>query len=120
MSSQPTIFFNEVNERQGSFHRRALMMGGLAGMGVLALSGRLMELQLIESGRYRQLSASNQYNYRLIPPPRGRIVDRNGVELASNRPNFRLLVSRDDVSDINGTLDAVSHVIAIGPDQRRA
>lgn len=120
MSSQPTIFFNEVNERQGSFHRRALMMGGLAGMGVLALSGRLMELQLIESGRYRKLSASNQYNYRLIPPPRGRIVDRNGVELASNRPNFRLLVSRDEVTDINVTLDAVGHVIAIGPDQRRA
>jgi penicillin-binding protein 2 len=119
MSLQPAIFFNEVNERQGSFHRRALMMGGLASMGVLALSGRLMELQLVESGRYRQLSASNQFNYRLIPPPRGRIVDRNGVELASNRPNFRLLVSRDEVADIDGTLDAVSQVISIGPDKRQ-
>ena len=119
MSIQPAIFFNEVNERQGAFHRRAPMMGGLAGMGILALSGRLMELQLIESGRYRQLSASNQFNYRLIPPPRGRILDRNGVELASNRPNFRLLVSRDEVVDINGTLDAVGQVITLGPDQRR-
>jgi penicillin-binding protein 2 len=119
MSIEPAIFFNEVNERQGSFHRRALMMGGLAGMGVLALSGRLMELQLVESNRYRQLSASNQFNYRLIPPPRGRILDRNGVELASNRPNFRLLVSRDEVADIDGTLDAVGQVIAISDDRRK-
>jgi penicillin-binding protein 2 len=118
MTSQPSIFFNEVNERQGSFHRRALMMGGLAGVGVLALSGRLMELQLVESDRYRMLSANNQYNYRLIPPPRGRIIDRNGVELASNRPNFRLLVSRDEVADIDGTLDMVSQLISIPTDRR--
>ncbi|HUO21111.1 MAG TPA: penicillin-binding protein 2 [Caulobacteraceae bacterium] len=120
MSIEPAIFFNEVNERQGSFHRRALVMGGLAGMGVLALSGRLLELQLIESGRYRQLSASNQFNYRLIPPPRGRIFDRNGIELASNRPNFRLLVSRDDVANLDDALDSVGQVIEITPDRRKA
>jgi penicillin-binding protein 2 len=95
-------------------------MGGLAGLGVSALSGRLMELQLIESGRYRQLSASNQYNYRLIPPPRGRIFDRNGVLLASNRPNFRLLVSRDEAPDIDSALDVVGQVIEITPDRRKA
>jgi penicillin-binding protein 2 len=120
MTIEPAIFFNEVNERQGSFHRRAMVMGGLAGMGVLALSGRLMELQLVESGRYRQLSASNQFNYRLVPPPRGRIFDRNGVELASNRPNFRLLVSRDEVADIDGALDVVAQVIEISPERRKA
>ena len=119
MTIQPHIFFNEVNERQGSFHRRALMMGGLAGMGMLALSGRLMELQLVEAGRYKQLSASNQFNYRLIPPPRGRILDRNGVELASNRPNFRLLVSRDEVADIDATLSSVGEVIEISDDRRK-
>ena len=119
MTIQPHIFFNEVNERQGSFHRRALMMGGLAGMGMLALSGRLMELQLVEAGRYKQLSASNQFNYRLIPPPRGRILDRNGVELASNRPNFRLLVSRDEVADIDVTLASVGQVIEISDDRRK-
>jgi penicillin-binding protein 2 len=118
MTIQPSIFFNEVNERQGSFHRRALVMGGLASVSILALSGRLMELQLIEAGRYKELSANNQFNYRLIPPPRGRILDRNGVELASNRPNFRLLVSRDEVSDIDSALDAVGQVIEI-PSERR-
>jgi penicillin-binding protein 2 len=119
MSHEPHIFFNEVNERQGVFHRRAVMFGGLTALGVLGLSGRLMELQLVETNRYRLLSASNQFNYRLVPPPRGRILDRNGVELASNRPTFRLLVSRDEVGgNVEETLDAVSRVISI-PDQKR-
>jgi penicillin-binding protein 2 len=119
MSNEPHIFFNEVNERQGVFHRRAVMFGGLTALGVLGLSGRLMELQLVETNRYRLLSASNQFNYRLVPPPRGRILDRNGVELASNRPTFRLLVSRDEVGgNVGETLDAVSRVISI-PDPKR-
>jgi penicillin-binding protein 2 len=121
MSSEPHIFFNEVNERQGVFHRRALLFGGFATLGVLGLSARLMKLQLLDNTRYAQLSASNQFNYRLVPPPRGRILDRNGVELASNRPTFRLLVSRDEVGgDVNPTLDAVSTIITIPMDKRKS
>jgi penicillin-binding protein 2 len=116
--NEPRIFFEEVNERQGQFHRRAFLMGGLAGAGLLALTGRLMELQLVEGTRYQSLSAANQYNFRLLPPPRGRVVDRYGVELAGNRPNFRLLIAKDEVSDPNATLDLVSELIPID-DQRR-
>ena len=116
--NEPRIFFEEVNERQGQFHRRAFLMGGLAGAGILALTGRLMQLQLVEGSRYQNLSAANQFNFRLVPPPRGRIVDRHGVELAGNRPNFRLLIAKDEVSDPNATLDLISELIPID-DQRR-
>ncbi len=116
--NEPTIFFEEVNQRQGSFHRRAFLMGGLVGAGLLTLTGRLMQLQLIEAGRYETLSADNQFNFRLTPPPRGRIVDRYGVELAGNRPNFRLLIARDEVSDPKATLDLISELLPID-DQRR-
>ena len=116
--NEPTIFFEEVNQRQGSFHRRAFLMGGLVGVGLLTLTGRLMQLQLLEAGRYETLSADNQFNFRLTPPPRGRIVDRNGVELAGNRPNFRLLIARDEVSDPKATLDLISELLPID-DQRR-
>ncbi|HEY2750327.1 MAG TPA: penicillin-binding protein 2, partial [Phenylobacterium sp.] len=76
--AEPSIFFAEVNERQGVFHRRAFLLGGFAGVGLLALGGRLAHLQLIETQRYEKLSASNQFNFKLTPPPRGLIVDRNG------------------------------------------
>ena len=121
MSNEPHILFNEVNERQGVFNRRSLIAGGFAALGVLGLSARLMKLQLVDNDRYRNLSASNQFNYRLVPPPRGRIVDRNGVELASNRPTFRLLVSRDEVGGhVDPTLDAVSSIISIPAERRKA
>jgi penicillin-binding protein 2 len=111
--AQPSIFFEEVNERQGVFHRRAFVLGGVAGLGLLALSGRLAQLQLVETRRYEKLSASNQFNFKLVPPPRGLIVDRNGIVLASNRPNFRLLVARDKGIDVPGTLKTLAEFVPL-------
>ena len=116
--SEPSILFFEVNERQGVFHRRAFLMGGLAGAGLLALGGRLAQLQLVEAQRYQKLSAGNQFNYRLVPPPRGLILDRNGVPLASNRPNFRLMVTKDKDLDVEATLDDLSKLVPIDGSRR--
>ena len=33
--AEPRIFFEEVNERQGVFHRRAFLFGAFSGLGVL-------------------------------------------------------------------------------------
>ncbi|RYG04509.1 MAG: penicillin-binding protein 2 [Caulobacteraceae bacterium] len=111
--AEPSIFFSEVNERQGVFHRRLFLMGGLAGLGLAALGGRLAHLQIVETQRYEKLSASNQFNFRLVPPPRGLIVDRNGAVLASNRPNFRLLLSREDNSDPEGMLKTLANFVPL-------
>jgi penicillin-binding protein 2 len=115
--SEPSIFFSEVNERQGVFHRRAFLMGGLAGAGMAALGGRLAYLQLLQAGRYQKLAAGNQFNFQLVPPPRGLILDRNGVSLASNRPNFRLLVSRQDDMDVDATMDEVAKLVPLEPER---
>src|ERR1700759_3345165 len=111
--AEPAIFFEEVNERQGVFHRGAFLLGGTAGAGLVALGGRLAHLQLIETQRYEKLSASNQFNFKLAPPPRGLIVDRNGVVLASNRPNFRLMVARDKGVDVPGTLKTLASFVPL-------
>jgi penicillin-binding protein 2 len=117
--SEPSIMFFEVNERQGVFHRRAFLMGGLAGGGLLALGGRLAQLQLVEAARYQKLSAGNQFNYRLMPPPRGLILDRNGVALASNRPNFRLMVTKDTKDfDADAALDDLAKLVPIDESRR--
>ncbi len=117
--TEPAIFFNEVNERQGVFHRRAFIMGGAVTAGLTALGARLADLQIVENNRYKVLATANQFNFRLVPPPRGRILDRNGVELASNRPNFRLLLLKDQVDDVDDALDAAAQLIPIPPEKRR-
>jgi penicillin-binding protein 2 len=116
--SEPSIFFFEVNERQGVFHRRAFLLGGLTGVGLLALGGRLAQLQLVEAQRYQKLSAGNQFNYRLVPPPRGLVLDRNGVSLASNRPNFRLMINKDKGLDAAAVLDDLAKLVPIDGTRR--
>lgn len=116
--SEPSIFFFEVNERQGVFHRRAFLLGGLTGAGLLALGGRLAQLQLVEAQRYQKLSAGNQFNYRLVPPPRGLILDRNGVSLASNRPNFRLMINKDKGLNAEAVMDDLSKLVPIDGSRR--
>ncbi len=119
MSGGPSIFFEDVNERQGGFLRRTFLLGGMTALGLTALTGRLAYLQVLETGRYRSLSAENQFNLRLIPPPRGRILDRNGVVIAGNRPSFRLLVIRDETKDLDLTLNAVEQLIPSTATRRR-
>jgi len=116
--SEPSIFFSEVNERQGTFHRRSFLLGGFAGAGMLALGGRLAHLQILEAQRYEKLSASNQFNFRLVPPPRGLIVDRHGEVLATNRPNFRLLVVKDGVHEPGATLKTLAHFVPLDDDRQ--
>src|ERR1700760_1595586 len=111
--ADPAIFFEEVNERQGVFHRRAFLLGGFAGAGLLALGGRLAHLQLIETQRYEKLSASNPFKFKMTPPPRGLIVDRDGVVLASNRPNFRLMVAKDKGMDPTATIKALAQFVPL-------
>ena len=120
MSLEPSIFFNEVNQRQGVFHRRTFVLGGIGGLGVLALSGRLLQLQVVDAQKYTGLSTSNQFNFRLRSPPRGRILDRNGVQLASNRPDFRLLMRRDEVQDPEATLKQLATLIPITEQKQKS
>jgi penicillin-binding protein 2 len=117
--TEPAIFFNEVNERQTVFSRRVFMLGGLTGVGLGALAGRLAQLQLVQNDQYKKLSDKNQFNYRLIVPPRGLIVDRYNVPLAASRASFRVLVARDSLKDLDSTLDGLGQIIALPPEKRR-
>jgi penicillin-binding protein 2 len=117
--TQPAIFFEEVNERQGVFHRRAILMGAFAGVGIAALGARLAYLQLLETQRFEEMATSNQFNFKLAPAPRGVIVDRNGAVLAANRPNFRLLVARDEGVDPEATIKTLANFVPLDDSRQR-
>jgi penicillin-binding protein 2 len=117
---EPAFYFADVNQRQGEFHRRTFLMGGATAIGLMALGGRLAQLQLLDADRYRLMSAENQFNFRLTPPPRGRILDRNGVLLAGNRPNFRLLMAKNDVTDPKAAIAEVGQLIQLSDDRLKS
>lgn len=94
-------------ERQRQFSRRALLLGGGKALLLATLAGRLYDLQVVDSERYLTLAEDNRINLVLLPPPRGRIFDRNGRPLALNRKNYRVLVTAEQAADLDTTLTAL-------------
>lgn len=120
MSSEPSIIFSDPNERQGSFLRRTFVLGGVTTLAGVALTARLAQLQVFQAQEYATAATNNQFNFRLVPPPRGRILDRNRVVIAGNRPSFRVLVVRDETKDLDQTLDLLGRLLPDTVDRRRS
>ncbi|MSP80559.1 MAG: penicillin-binding protein 2 [Rhodospirillales bacterium] len=106
-------------ERQKLFTRRmALLAGGKLALFSL-LAGRMYYLQVLESDRYKTLADENRINLRLLPPPRGRIVDRYGAPLAVNERNFRVLVTPEQAGDLEATLHAIGKIVPVSEETSR-
>lgn len=98
-------------ERQKVLTRRALILGA-AQIGLIGtLAGRLYYLQVIQADRYRMLADDNRISIRLLPPPRGEIVDRFGVPLAINEKNYRVVIVREQSGDVPLTLERLGRII---------
>jgi len=110
---------NREVERSKIFSRRvALLLGGQLGLfGVLA--ARLYYLQILEGEKYKVLADENRISLRLIPPVRGKIVDRHGEALASNRLNYRIVLIPELTGDVNATLDVLGNLLSITEIDRR-
>ena len=102
---------NRDVDRRKQFTRRAVI---LAGGQVLLLSGlvaRLYQLQVVEAEAYEVLAEENRINLRLLPPPRGLILDRFGDGIAINRQNYRLVLVSEQTESVSDTLDRLGSLI---------
>ena len=70
----------------------------------LVLVLRLAFLQISEFKRYQTLSLKNQMSVIPIAPPRGVILDRNGVLLAENIPVYVLEIIPEHVKNMQETI----------------
>lgn len=104
-------------ERAGIGRRGLILLAGqLAVVGVLGL--RLRAIQIEEAERYRLLADENRINIRLIPPARGLIFDRAGRALAENRPNYRIVMIREQAGDPEAALDRLEEILPLGEKAR--
>jgi len=67
----------------------------------LALLGRLYYLQVVGGVHYRELAEGNRIRLEVTPAPRGLVVDRNGLVLASNTPSFQLVAIPADLPKVD-------------------
>lgn len=107
-----------ASERARTFGRRALLLGAAKGVLLTALAGRMYYLQILESNEFKLLAEENRVNMRLLPPPRGRILDRFGVPLAINDRTYRLVVVSEQTPDLAATLDALARLIPLSEEDK--
>ncbi len=76
---------------------------------VCVLVAGIFRLTVLRHGYFGQLSLRNETINVSVPPPRGIIMDRNGVPLVQNVPSFDLLViSRQAGRDESGALIGIA------------
>jgi len=102
------------------FLRRSVVALVIVALGLSALIGRLVYLQIFNHQYYTTLSENNRVSLQPLPPTRGLIFDRNGVLLAENLPSHRLEIVPEQVDDMDATLQRLATYIDIsGSDLRR-
>jgi len=103
----------QQQSQQKVFSRRLAILGGLKIAMVATLAGRLYYLQVIEGEKYKLLSDENRINHRILFPPRGLIVDRFGIPLATNSPSYRAILVAEQTPNLQATLEAFSAIVPL-------
>jgi len=86
---------------------------------LLAVTGRLFYLQVINHEHFQTLSRENRVKIAPMPPTRGLIYDRNGVPLAENQVSFSLEIVPEQAGNLTETLDELSHLVEVSPADRQ-
>jgi len=102
MSIDKTLKSEKIEKQLLSSRLIILIIGML--VGILILIARLTYLQIIEYDRYKTLSNNNQLGIIPLAPPRGLILDRNGIVLAENIPVYTLEIIPEHVKSLETVL----------------
>lgn len=83
-------------------------------VGVLLLTamlvGRLVQLQVVDTQHFTELSEGNRIRTAPLAPTRGLIFDRNGLLIAENLPTWQLVAVPEEIDDLDGTLNALTRL----------
>ena len=104
-------------DRAKLFTRRAALLAGGQGLMFAALAARMYYLQVVEADRFAMLAEDNRINPRLLPPPRGRILDRFGVVLVDNGQDYRAVIVREQTDDVEAVLERLGEIIGLDPEE---
>lgn len=106
-------------DRGRLFTRRAMMLAAGQGLLFTGLAARMYYLQVVESNRYRVLADENRISLRLLPPPRGRVLDRRGAPLAVNVQNYRIVIVPEEADDVEKMLARLDRLVEVPEHDRR-
>ena len=83
----------------------------------LGISAGLIYSQVIRGHYYYQLSLNNRIRVVPLQARRGRVFDRNGILLASNRASFDVMIVAQEIEDKEGLFGYLSQVLNLPKDE---
>ncbi len=96
--------------------RRAALLGGAQLLFMGGLGIRMRHLQVDQADQFRLLAEENRIKFKLLPPARGEVFDRNGILLAQNIPTYQIKIVREDAGDIEDVLASLGKIVTLDPD----
>jgi penicillin-binding protein 2 len=113
----------ELRDNQAELHRfrgRVAIVQAVVLVCFLLLVVRLSYLQIVRHDDLQEQAENNRTAVIPTVPPRGTILDRNGVVLASNYSAYTLEITPSQVPDLEATIEELSKLVDIqGKDRRR-
>ena len=103
-------------EGRRTIGRRTLLLGSGMLLVTSFLSGRLYQLQVAQSNRYKRLSDRNQFDLRIVPPRRGRLIDRRMRLLAGNAESYLLHITPLYAGDLDRALAQLGQLVDLTED----
>lgn len=99
------------------FERRTVVLGGLKLLAVATLSGRLYQLEILQSDEYKVMSEENRIKLIPVLPARGKILDRFGQVLAENRNYYRIMLDDNLVTNPEETVREIGKMLSFSEDR---
>lgn len=107
-------------ERTKTYHKRSLLfVVAIVFLMIAALFGRLIYLMIFQSEHYGELARQIQERERSIKAERGSIYDRNGVEIAGNKPVSTISVIHSQITDPERVIEVLSKELALSEETVR-
>lgn len=114
------VFDKKDKSRYTTFTRRTLGVGGTMSLVFAVLAGRLYQLQIRDGEEYMTAAEENRVSQRPVAPPRGRVLDRFGTEMATNRRNYRVMIVAEQAKEgVKEALDQIGKVIQLNDAQKK-
>lgn len=76
---------------------------------------KFWDIQIIKHHYFKTMSQKNIYREIEVKSPRGVIVDRNQIIMADNKLNFSLFIVKENISNLQETIEKVVHVTGLEP-----
>ena len=98
---------------ENTISKRFFLLSTLKGAVVGAIGWRFFDLQIIENRKYEKLSDNNQFNFYMIAPERGRILDRKMRLLAGNMDGFSLVLNWNKNINVDDVIKKILKIVNI-------